>query len=39
MATGEAHAQMDPAVIHCYTFFADSGDWFHIADLIEMGAG
>ncbi len=25
VATGEAHSQMDPAVIHGYTFLADSG--------------
>ncbi|MFZ1746045.1 MAG: hypothetical protein WAU17_09005 [Nitrospirales bacterium] len=39
VTTGEAHSQMDPAVIHFYTFFADNGAWFHVADLIKMGAG
>src|SRR3989442_194521 len=39
VATGEAHSQMDPAVLHFQTLFAASGARLDVADLVEMGAG
>src|SRR5713101_7241477 len=37
--TGEAHSQMDPAVLHFQTLLAAGGARLDVADLVEMGAG
>ena len=36
---GQAHPQMDPAVLQLQTLFATWGTRLDIADLVEMGAG
>ena len=35
---GQAHPQMDPALLHLQTLLAAGGGRFDIADLVEMGA-
>src|SRR5439155_1351469 len=39
VATGEAHSQMDPAVLHFQTLFAAGGARLDVAGLVEMCAG
>src|SRR5712692_5371534 len=39
VATGEAHSQMDPAVLHSQTLFAAGSARLDVSDLIEVCAG